>query len=565
MTYLLYLKRSFFRNPRRHLTLAIILICSFLLPLLISIYRNSNAYGTRQYLLSRSQGETWHIQNATEADLPHFDGIIGVSSPVLRDGTIFLHILSDEDWKNPEGVQGYESELKKRIEQAGNSNLHVTAYDYEYAHGISSDSAYLLQQRVLFFVNVLVILLATGVIRSSYKSHLRHFSEDVGTLFSCGANRQQIARLFAVEFLILFVLASAISTILSVITLRALFTAFLEIRHDALSWLIFHVEPINILIHFIIYLAVLGTVLWFTLRKFNRESTWALLNDSENTVAAKRDKKKLKLSGTQTTSLCSLWQRRTGEGLRDCLKVSISMMILFLLLFNILKLALNVAGADEKWGLRLSNDRYTNELTAEDMAYISSLEGVKEILPVYEFIDTETGRNEFLTAIEISLTSPSLNGAVESSLKAHFNSGEFSVLNRQSGADYFKEMTTGVYLLLGYIFVALFLFVVIIICVKLYEYIGNSRNTIRSLHVLGASQKVLRMSYIRQTAISAGMAVLVPFLICLPITVLICVSQGVRFSFDGVMFAVYAVVAAVMFIVYLLPIHLSLNRVMRQF
>ena len=82
MTYLLYMKRSFTRSPRRHAVLFAVLTCAFLLPLLISSYRDSNAWGTRQYLLARSAGETYHIGNATEVDVPYFEGIRGLSAPV---------------------------------------------------------------------------------------------------------------------------------------------------------------------------------------------------------------------------------------------------------------------------------------------------------------------------------------------------------------------------------------------------------------------------------------------------------------------------------------------------
>lgn len=41
MTYLLYMKRSFTRSSRRHAVLFAVLTCAFLLPLLISIYRDS--------------------------------------------------------------------------------------------------------------------------------------------------------------------------------------------------------------------------------------------------------------------------------------------------------------------------------------------------------------------------------------------------------------------------------------------------------------------------------------------------------------------------------------------
>ena len=61
---------------------ACVIAYAFLLPLLICIYRDSNAWGTRQYLLARSAGETYHIGNATEVDVPYFEGIRGLSAPV---------------------------------------------------------------------------------------------------------------------------------------------------------------------------------------------------------------------------------------------------------------------------------------------------------------------------------------------------------------------------------------------------------------------------------------------------------------------------------------------------
>lgn len=60
-------------------------------------------------------------------------------------------------------------------------------------------------------------------------------------------------------------------------------------------------------------------------------------------------------------------------------------MAVFLLLFNILTLAVQVTGAEEEWGLRISRSAYDgNGFSAEDTAYISSLEGVKQTRLVYE-------------------------------------------------------------------------------------------------------------------------------------------------------------------------------------
>ena len=385
MTYLLYMKRSFTRCPRRHAVLFAVLTCAFLLPLLICIYRDSNAWGTRQYLLARSAGETYHIGNAAEADVPYFEGIRGLSAPIYRDGTIYLHILSDEEWRNAESVTVFENEIRKHMEASGNEALLPTAFSYEYAHGISTDPSHLSGQRILLLVNMLVILLSVSVVRSAYRSHLKRFSSDIGTLRACGASRRQISALFAAELAAVFLLAAACAVVLSVVSLKALFTAFLEIRHDSLAWLIFHVEPMNILLHLAVFFVTLGLSLGMTLHRYSREPARVLLNDTENMPKVKRRRKPIRRRFTPAATLCGLWRSRTNRSLRSCLAVSVPVMAVFLLLFNILTVALQVTGAEEEWGLKVSRSSHDGEgFSAEDMAYVSSLAGVKQTRPVYE-------------------------------------------------------------------------------------------------------------------------------------------------------------------------------------
>ena len=78
---------------------------------------------------------------------------------------------------------------------------------------------------------------------------------------------------------------------------------------------------------------------------------------------------------------------------------------------------------------------------------------------------------------------------VETALRAHFAGAEYAVTNRQSGSDFLREMSSGVYLLLGYIFAALFLLILLILYVRLCDYIEGSRPLIRSLYRLGASKR----------------------------------------------------------------------------
>lgn len=68
-----------------------------------------------------------------------------------------------------------------------------------------------------------------------------------------------------------------------------------------------------------------------------------------------------------------------------------------------------------------------------------------------------------------------MNAQVEEALLARFTGAEYQLTNRQSGADFLREMSSGVYLLLAYIFSALFLFILLIIYVRLCDYIEGSR------------------------------------------------------------------------------------------
>ena len=171
--------------------------------------------------------------------------------------------------------------------------------------------------------------------------------------------------------------------------------------------------------------------------------------------------------------------------------------------------------------------------------------------------------SELATGIEIALTDPAMNAQVETALRAHFAGAEYAVTNRQSGSDFLREMSSGVYLLLGYIFAALFLLILLILYVRLCDYIEGSRPLIRSLHRLGASKRTLYRSYIRQDGISAAAAVAAPFLISLPLTALLCVWQKAPLHLDGGMLTVYAALAALLLFTYWHPVHRSLKRVLR--
>nr|MBQ8252460.1 hypothetical protein [Lachnospiraceae bacterium] len=75
------------------------MLCAFLLPLVVSTYRDSMEYGARLQLNSLSKGCALHILDAAPEDLELFRNIDGLTEPFYEDGTIFLSYESEEFWK----------------------------------------------------------------------------------------------------------------------------------------------------------------------------------------------------------------------------------------------------------------------------------------------------------------------------------------------------------------------------------------------------------------------------------------------------------------------------------
>ena len=82
----LYLKRSFSRRFQKHFSLYLVLTFAFLLPLLVSFYRDSRAYGEIQQLLFLSKGQTFHIANVTEETASIFKESMAFPLRIMKTG-----------------------------------------------------------------------------------------------------------------------------------------------------------------------------------------------------------------------------------------------------------------------------------------------------------------------------------------------------------------------------------------------------------------------------------------------------------------------------------------------
>ena len=569
MKYLLYLWRSILRRPKRHFTLYSILTCAFLLPLVISISRDSSAYGREQFLLDQSKGAAFHIANATQEDVRYFEDIPGLSQPFYEEGTIYLCFLSDDEWKDNGNALEYSNKLFERMSLTNNERLVPMGFDYYSAHGISTDPAAISEQRGLFILNLFIILISVLIVRSAYKNHLEHFSPEIGTLISCGANLRQVRNIFIAEYLAVFPLAAVSSILLSAGVMRLLFI-FLETKNvTGLAWMIFHMDPVNTALHVLIYFiasaVALGTALW----RYGRMSTWTLLHSDTLTSKTVR-RKQIDITPPPSAALSRFWRSRTNGSLYGCLLITVPVVTIFLVLFINFMQEEVVSTAELEYEFQMDKDvSQFGGFSGEDIEYIEKIAGVSQVQIYQEYIPAEyvfmeCAGSEVVSRLYIVLDDPDIHGRIRDILQERFSGAEYKIYDRQEPVDHMRRMSKGMYLLLAYLFCILFLFILIILYIKICDYIEGRRDTIRSLYAIGASRRDLYHSYMRQILPTALAAAIIPIVVSEILSVLIAGSAYIPAAINGIAVLVYIVIVALICGFYLYPAHRTLKNILRK-
>lgn len=568
MSYLLYLKRSLLRRTKQHLSLLIILTCAFILPLLISVYRDSSVYGRKQQLLDLTSGVTFRISNAVESDITYFENMPGLSAPEYFDGEIRLTILNDRAWQNEREYANHGMKIMKVIEDNGLSHLYASSYGYDMAHGIP-DSSEASEQTALLLLNFGIIVISSFIVGSAYKSHIRRFSSDMGILRSYGAENRQIFAIFLVEFIVTFSVSALLAVVISSAVMKLLFMSYLQVNDiEGLAWIIFRMEPLNTLLHIAVFFVVLLVIITRTLVKFDKESTVGAVRSDIQTIELKKTPKKLKEKAAPVKTLSSLWLQRTNKTHRSCLWVAIPVMTIFLFLFSYLSLDIDFITNTPEYSLQFSKNTYVfGGFTQGDIDYIQNLENIKDIkcrqdAPREDFKQTDDGL--FIDVIEVKLNDPKLHKETEELLKQRFSGTEYDFFNRQEVAEYSMELSKGIYLMLIFIFSAMFIFVLIIVYMKLRDYIEDSRKTIKTLSTLGASNSVITASYIRQSAISAVIAAVVSAIVSLVLLIPATASVTQELAVDVPLVLAYLIVSVLTVCTFILPVYHSLKAILEK-
>lgn len=361
----LYLLRSFKRRPLRHFSLLWILMCAFLLPLVVSIYRDSMIYGHYLQTLDFSKGQAIHISGVQSEDMALLCGIDGLTEPYYEDRWIYLNFASEEAWNRYSEI-GSQAELsnliKTRLAQNGReaAEIDVIFYQYEDVYGIQDDPLLLSRWQQMRILSLVLLLFSGLIVQSAYRNHIAAFSPELQELAALGATRRQIIRMFLLELGILFPLAAGGAVGISYAVMRILYEQYLEQTMDStIIWRVFHMNPKNTAVQIAFYLLVCLGALGVALMR-------------------KSEKKQIRKPNRKPTSLTRLWMQRTKPPFVQCLLILVPLITAFVVLFNqYLGSYANFLEAAQS--VEISITAGSSGFKQETLDYISGLDGIQNI------------------------------------------------------------------------------------------------------------------------------------------------------------------------------------------
>ena len=352
-----YLFRSFRRKPLRHFSVFWIMLCAFLLPLVVSVYRDSLDYGRMLQNRNFTKDQAIHISGASAEDLVLFQGIDGLTEPYYEDGTIYL-TLKEQGEDASKMLTGFSGILHERMSKSSNSLSLLMFPDALGSHNANDPFQVSLQRR-LRLTNLALLLFSGLIVLSSYRNHIANFSQELADLTALGADKGQIRRMFLLELAILFPFAALGAVGISWFVMRILYRQYLGNTASSVTvWEVFHMDPVNTALEILFYLLVCLCAIGISLRL---------------PVPSSR-----RVTHRSFHSLPRLWVHQTNAPFTWCLVIFIPLVTAFLLLFNryLGIYALQVYNTQDA---KITVTSANRGFTSEQMNSISEIPGIHRI------------------------------------------------------------------------------------------------------------------------------------------------------------------------------------------
>lgn len=618
-----YLLRSLKRRPLRHLSLAWILMCAFLLPLVVSIYRDSLAYGVALQAYDFHKGQAIHITGAQPEDTALFQDIEGLTAPYYEDGTIYMNYDSKESEARFQDLHeslALETLLKSRARQSKQA-LEVLNYDTSY-DGLS-DPYMKTTLRNMQLVNLALLLFSGLIVQAAYRNHIDSLSQELADILTMGATKGQVVRMFLGELALLFPLSAAGAIGISYAVMRLLYEKYLgNMADSAAIWRVFHMDPGSTALQIAFYLLVcLGAMLY------------ALLKRPARTPAPKPGK---------AAALPRVWMRRTKAPFVTCLAILVPLFAAFVILFNqyLGTYAATVYGSQDA---AITLHPFTKSFSQADLDFISGISGVKRVEPGWDFSVPYTLRtpdqntlvvfahlseelpegssqlegNQFISDLPQSMESdepyfldtmpasgnriavtlverlepgegegdtihvyisrelmqelgytellvypaPGQASAVEAELRRSLPAS-VNIFNYQNYVDTTILQQQGNLWLLSWIFCILMIVAMQIVWVRLSKYVADCAFMLRIIQQVGASRK--QLAQLIPVGFGAIPAVVLPFAIAIPWAWLEAARSNRPFIISGPVLGIYLAIALLAIAAFWLPVKVSLNKALNE-
>lgn len=619
-----YLLRSLKRRPLRHLSLAWILMCAFLLPLVVSIYRDSLAYGVALQAYDFHKGQAIHISGAQPEDTVWFQDIDGLTAPYYEDGTIYMTYdskKSEARYQDIYELLALSNLLRSRARQSSRA-LEIMTYDVSY-DGLS-DPYMKTTLGNMRLINVALLLFSGLIVQAAYRNHIDSFSRELADILAMGATKGQVIRMFLGELALLFPLSAASAIGISYGVMGLLYEKYLgNMAASAAIWRVFHMDPGSTALQIAFYLLVcLGAMLY------------ALLKSPTRMPTPKPGK---------AAALPRLWMRRTKTPFITCLAILIPLFAAFVILFN-QYLGTYATTVYSSQDAAITLQSFTGKgFSQEELDFISGISGVKRVelgwdfsvpytlrtpdqnsLMVFVHLSEELPegspkleKNQFISDLPQSMESdepyflsilsdpgnqaqvtlverlepgegendpvqvyvsrelmqelgytellvypaPGQASAVEAELQRGL-SASANIFNYQNYVDTTILQQQGNLWLLSWIFCILMIVAMQIVWVRLSKYVADCAFMLRIIQQIGASRK--QLSQLIPVGFGAIPAAALPFLIAIPWAWLEAARSNRPFIISGPVLGIYLGIVLLAIATFWLPVKVSLSKVLNE-
>ncbi|MDR0896674.1 MAG: hypothetical protein LBN04_02335 [Oscillospiraceae bacterium] len=504
------------------MVLLLIVTCSLVLPLIISIYRSSNVEGNIQ------QAANWPIINRTD-----------------------LIVIGDNE-----------------NSATGSQDTHTIQVVYSAEKSQAMLESTIRQNSIIMHtVGLVLMFVALLIIVSSYNDHLKAFANDISQLRLIGATKLQVASIFMLEFLVVFIVALILASFIAIGLMYVVVNNYMGIQDDSsLSWVIFRVDLREFALIGVEFFVATAAIFFFQIKKFLGNSLSAQpAYDASGTKLKRYNRlpQKRRLANT----LGAIVYQRTGGQIRRMLWAIIPSLIVVVFLFAFMTADITSKSVPPENDVVVNISlpyRVINTFTDADITQITKIEGVQTARLVQLESDDIIVPEDFFSAVYIDLSDDADSVAIQHALEARYPDPTYSVWNWIGMHEGTVSTTPGYYIMIIALAVLVLLFITVVVYVKLYGYLETQRKNITAFYELGASKSVIGGAFRSIARKASILCIAVSFLIGMGLNLLVLIPNDDALVFHPRVVLFLAAVAAVIFIGFNLPVHRKLKSILAR-